>query len=445
MFGNQNHQDNRMIVFGRYPVLGQTKTRLIPDLGPAGAAELQRLLTEKTITTARTFTQGRGIELDVHFEGGNANKMFQWLGPGMTFFRQEPGDLGERMRAAFLKSFHNGLRRVVLVGTDIPGLNVDLLHKAFEALTTHDVVIGPSTDGGYWLIGMKRPINLFRDIDWGTETVFEQTISMAKKQRLGVHLLDSLTDIDTVEDLKALPQDLIHERPYISIIIPTLNEEDKIEATIHRAQNRDTEIIVVDGGSTDGTIARAAGTRARVVTASRGRANQQNRGAELAGGRVLLFLHADTHLPNNYMEHVFETMMDPMTATGAFRFKTDLETPFIKAIEFMTNIRSIYFKMPYGDQGLFIRKSVFESVGGFPDIPIMEDFELMRRIRKKGKIKTLPVAVITSGRRWLNLGVFKATIINQIIIAAYFMGVSPARTARWHQGKRRGELNRKLN
>ena len=97
--------------------------------------------------------------------------------------------------------------------------------------------------------------------------------------------------------------------------------------------------------------------------------------------------------------------------------------------------------MPYGDQGLFIRKSLFESVGSFPDLPIMEDFELMRRIKKKGKVTILPVSIITSGRRWLNLGFFKTTIINQIVIAAYFMGVSPARIALWYQNKRKVNIN----
>lgn len=437
MVENQDIQADRLIIFGRYPVPGQTKTGLIPELGPTGAAELQRQLTEKAITTAKAFIQGRGIELNFHFEGGNTKKMFKWLGSGMIFSQQEPGNLGERMQTAFLKSFQSGRRRIVLVGTDIPGLSIDLMHKAFDALTRHDVVIGPSIDGGYWLIGMKRLFNLFQDIAWGTETVFAQTIALAKKEGLGVFLLDPLIDIDTGEDLKELPPDLIHRKPYISIIIPTLNEEDIIESTIHRAQNRNAEIIVVDGGSTDGTVARAERTGARVVTASGGRSNQQNRGAELARGLVLLFLHADTHLPDDYMEHVFETMMDPMTATGAFRFKTDLESPFMKAIEFVTNIRSMYFKMPYGDQGLFIRKSLFESVGGFSNIPIMEDFEFMQRIKKKGKVITLPVSVITSGRRWLNLGVLKTTIMNQIVIAAYFIGVSPARIALWYQNKKK--------
>jgi len=201
MVENQDIQADRLIIFGRYPVPGQTKTGLIPELGPTGAAELQRQLTEKAITTAKAFIQGRGIELNFHFEGGNTKKMFKWLDSGMIFSQQEPGNLGERMQTAFLKSFQSGRRRIVLVGTDIPGLSIDLMHKAFDALTRHDVVIGPSIDGGYWLIGMKHPFNLFQDIAWGTETVFAQTIALAKKEGLGVFLLDPLTDIDTGEDL----------------------------------------------------------------------------------------------------------------------------------------------------------------------------------------------------------------------------------------------------
>jgi len=94
--------------------------------------------------------------------------------------------------------------------------------------------------------------------------------------------------------------------------------------------------------------------------------------------------------------------------------------------------------MPYGDQGFFIRKSLFESMGGFPDIPIMEDFEFIRQLKKKGKVITLPVSIITSGRRWLNLGFLKTTIINQIIIAAYLMGIPPAKIALWYKNKRKG-------
>ena len=215
-----------------------------------------------------------------------------------------------------------------------------------------------------------------------------------------------------------------------------MNEEDVVESTINRAQDRDAEIIVVDGGSSDNTVARAARTGARVVKGARGRAKQQNRGAELASARILLFLHADTYLPEDYMRHLFEAMMDAMIGMGAFRFKTDLESPLMNVIKLLTNMRSIYLQMPYGDQGLFIRKSLFEAVGGFPDIPIMEDFEFIRRVRKNGKVNTLPVSVITSARRWLNLGILKTTIINQIVLISYFLGISPVRIALWYRNHR---------
>ncbi|MDY6879450.1 MAG: TIGR04283 family arsenosugar biosynthesis glycosyltransferase [Thermodesulfobacteriota bacterium] len=438
MTTNRHPQVNHLILFGRYPMPGLTKTRLIPALGPIGAAEFQRRLTEKTLKTSKAFAQGRAVGLDFYFEGGDARKMSQWLGSKWTFSEQESGNLGERMHAAFMKSFHSGSQKVVLIGTDIPGLSVSILEQAFDALNDHDVVIGPSTDGGYGLISMKSPHNLFEGIDWGTESVLEQTMALARKEKMKVHLLDPLTDIDTLEDLKALPPDWRPEGPYLSIIIPTLNEEVVIEATLDRAHDREVEIIVADGGSTDNTIALAKATGARVVRAPRGRAHQQNRGAELAEGRILLFLHADTLLPKNYLGAVFEAMMDTTLGAGAFRFQTDLQTPLMRLVEFVTNIRSTYFKMPYGDQAIFIRKSLFESLGGFPNMPIMEDFVLMRRIKKKGGIMTLPLSVVTSGRRWVNLGVVKTTLINQAIIAAYLVGVSPAKIALLYKNNKEG-------
>ncbi|MCD4717973.1 MAG: TIGR04283 family arsenosugar biosynthesis glycosyltransferase, partial [Desulfobacterales bacterium] len=243
---------------------------------------------------------------------------------------------------------------------------------------------------------------------------------------LRVKQLDSLMDIDTEEDLKQLPPEWTSKRPYISIVIPALNEEANIETAIRSALNEDAEIIVVDGGSTDDTVARAIRAGARVETSSCGRARQQNRGASCASGKVLMFLHADTRLPGGYVKHVFEILMDTETVAGAFRFKTNLDNPLMKVIELMTNIRSQYFKMPYGDQGLFIRKLVFESVGGFPESPIAEDLFLVRRLSQKGRIRIAPVHVVTSARRWQTLGLFRTTLINQVILAGLCLGILPS-------------------
>ena len=425
---------DRLIIFGRYPVPGQTKTRLIPDLGPAGAADLQRRFTEKTLITVRKFAALHNISVEFCYDGASERKMRRWFpGSYMIFSKQEPGDIGERMHATFLKAFQEGCRRVVLLGTDIPDLRSDYLEQTFHALTDYDLVLGPSTDGGYWLMGLNRPVDLFQGIKWGTDTVFDQTVVLAKGQGLESHRIEPLTDIDTIDDLKRLQSDWTGPKPYISIIIPALNEGPNIEEVIHWAWEKDVEIIVVDGGSTDDTVKRATDAGARTEVSSRGRALQQNRGAASAQGSVFLFLHADTRLPRGYVHHIFEILIDPKTALGAFRFKTDLDHPLLRAVEFLTNMRSHFLKLPYGDQGLFLRKSLFESIGGFPEVAIAEDLFLVRLLSKHGRIRIAPAYAITSGRRWRATGLLRTTLINQVIMAGCYLGVSPRVLASLYQ------------
>jgi rSAM/selenodomain-associated transferase 1 len=206
---DQSFLPDRIIIFGRYPVPGRTKTRLIPALGAVDAARLQRWLTEKILKTVITFANRREIEVEFCFDGDSKKKMRRWLGSDISLSRQVQGNLGERMRAAILGAFQKGAKRVVLLGTDIPQLKTDHLKQAFDALVQNDLVIGPSTDGGYWLIGMKQPFDLFEGIKWSTDVVLDQTISMAKNQGLRVKTLSRLNDIDTEEDLKqVLPKNV---------------------------------------------------------------------------------------------------------------------------------------------------------------------------------------------------------------------------------------------
>lgn len=223
----------------------------------------------------------------------------------------------------------------------------------------------------------------------------------------------------------------------ISIIIPTLNEAAHLGATL--ALTRTTavcEVIVVDGGSADGTVDLALAAGARVLLTNANRARQMNTGARNATGDVLLFLHADTLLPADFAEHIERILAQPGTLAGAFQFRVDGPQRGLRFIEMTTNWRARVLQMPYGDQAIFMRTALFHRQGGFPALLFMEDFELMRQLRRQGRIEIAPVPVITSARRWLQHGVFKTTILNQAVITGYLLGISPARLARWYKGQR---------
>jgi hypothetical protein len=140
---------------------------------------------------------------------------------------------------------------------------------------------------------------------------------------------------------------------------------------------------------------------------------------------VLLFLHADTRLPANYGDHVFETLMDRRTVLGAFRFATDVHTPAMRTIAFFTNLRAGRLKLPYGDQGLFMRRADFYRFGGFPETPIAEDLYLVRKMARNGRIALAPVAAVTSGRRWRRLGPLRTTLVNTLIAVGCLAGIPP--------------------
>ena len=220
----------------------------------------------------------------------------------------------------------------------------------------------------------------------------------------------------------------------LSVIIPTFNEEASIGHTLDRVGDGSAwEVIVVDGKSTDRTqeIARTRG--ATVVDSPPGRGRQLRAGAAVATGDTLLFLHADTSLPSGFENHIFAVLNRPGVCAGAFRLSIDAEGSPFRLIERVANFRSRVRQMPYGDQGIFVSAKVFHEVGGFPDVPILEDYALMRRLRRKGRIEIAPATVVTSARRWIDHGVWRTTLRNQICIAAYRLGVPPSAIARWRE------------
>jgi rSAM/selenodomain-associated transferase 2 len=223
----------------------------------------------------------------------------------------------------------------------------------------------------------------------------------------------------------------------ISIIIPTLNEAGNIQEAIISSQvGSNIEIIVVDGGSEDETLLIAQSLGVKVMISRPGRANQMNVGAMAASGEILLFLHADTLLPTGFEEMIRTTLIKPGIVAGAFALRINAPNWGLRWVEFGVKWRSHFWQMPYGDQAIFITKEVFQKVGKFPEMPIMEDFALMRKLKSLGKIYLLPTPVITSSRRWLKKGILQTTILNQIIVIAYLLGISPNQIRNWYFPKK---------
>jgi len=220
----------------------------------------------------------------------------------------------------------------------------------------------------------------------------------------------------------------------ISIIIPVLNEAGIIKSTLQNLQSKSNlEIILVDGGSKDNTVNIAQEIGVEVITVTGGRSTQMNAGANIAQGNILLFLHVDTLLPPNFNHLVRQTLKQPQVIAGAFELAIDGREKSLRWVEILVKLRSHLFSLPYGDQAIFITKQIFVEIGGFADLPIMEDFELIQRLKQRGKIAITSAAVTTSGRRWQKLGVAKTTLINQLIIAGYYLGISPAKLSKFYR------------
>lgn len=192
----------RLIIFTRYPEPGKTKTRMIPALGAEKAAALQRQMTEHTLIQVREL-QNRPITVEVRFAGGDMTRMAQWLGLDLVYQSQGEGDLGTRMARSLDLAFQNDIDHAVIIGTDCPGLNAQIMAEAFRLLhQSHDLVLGPALDGGYYLLGLRYFIpELFININWGTAEVLQQTVEIANQLKLSIAYLPDLADVDRPEDL----------------------------------------------------------------------------------------------------------------------------------------------------------------------------------------------------------------------------------------------------
>lgn len=231
-----------------------------------------------------------------------------------------------------------------------------------------------------------------------------------------------------------MPESIDHpvQPDTIAVIIPIYNEGKNLPDLLQRiSQRQQVEIIFVDGGSSDNSVELVRGSGHQLVLAARGRARQMNAGAQRASADVLLFLHADTQLPESWPGLVVEALQDAVW--GRFDVIIDGVGPAYNIIAFMMNWRSRLTGIATGDQALFMRRELFLQLGGYAEIALMEDIELTGRLRRYGRAKCLRQKVVTSARRWQQKGVVKTVILMWWLRLAYWLGVSPDKLVQWYR------------
>ncbi len=426
----------------RNPVLGHVKSRIAEELGAETALALHRELAELVIKRARAIELAGTVDLEIRLAGGSAANGKRWLGHRLRVRTQREGTLGDRLAEAVETAIWEGSPAAIVIGSDCPDVGGRLVREAIALLARAPIVLGPAEDGGYYLLGVRSDVAdsvttaLFGQIPWGTSQVL--AVTLARLSALGITpaLLPTLADIDRPEDARLWETRRREEHAigsHTSVVIPALDEEDAIARAVLSAHAAGAhEVIVADGGSTDATIVRAEGAGALVVHAPRGRAVQMNAGAARASGDALLFLHADTTLPSDACVQAARALDDAQSVGGAFGYSAGSESDQIdRFISAMGRLRYAVFRLPYGDQAIFVRRSVFEDLGGFPELPVMEDYEFALRLKRlRGLVRAAGV-IRTSARAWHERGLISATAREMATITGYRLGIDPVLLARW--------------
>ena len=225
------------------------------------------------------------------------------------------------------------------------------------------------------------------------------------------------------------------DSPRITIIVPTLDEEAAVSRWLGEACRHCDQLVVSDGGSVDRTVEIARQAGAQVVVGAAGRGGQLNRGAAVAGGDVLVFLHADTRLPDGAAEAIRAALRGGAVG-GAFRVRFDDPGRVFRFGAAMANLRARLTRVPLGDHAQFVTRTAFERIGGFAEWPILEDVDLMRRLRRTGRVAVLDLEVVTSARRFKAAGPLRTVLLNWLIWLLFAVGVQPRRLARLYRDVR---------
>lgn len=401
-----------VIVFTRVPAAGRTKTRMMPYLSPRECKELHCCFLRDIAVQCRKTGADIFVCYTPEGEPGELKRVF---GERAEYIPQEGEGLGERMEHGICRVLSKGYEACVLIGADIPEIRSGDLCRAFAKLKDCDVVFGPTEDGGYYLVGMKR---LYREVfdgqSYGHGSVLENTERALAAAGLSTGRVGMLWDLDTRKDLEGFRERMrdlrwlqktetgkyLQKKLRISVIVPIYNEEKTIGSLIGQleALRGKCEILLVDGGSTDRTLERIP-PEFQVLHSRKGRAAQMNLGAMESHGDVLFFLHCDSELPERALAQIRYVMKD--YRAGCFGIAFHSRNFFMWTCRVISNHRVKDRKVMFGDQGIFLTRELFFQAGMFPELPIMEDYQFSLTLKEMGvKLGMAKRRIYTSDRRF---------------------------------------------
>ncbi len=415
-----------LILFSRLAIAGQAKSRLFSYMGEEPAATLQQCFIDGAGKEFATFpadvfvfytgNEGKTEASKATYKNAKTD-LEHCFSYAKAFELQSEGGLANKMQNAFNHAFAQGYERVVLVGTDIPELRQNDVRLALQLLCEKDVVFGTTEDGGYYLVGFAKQMqehigDVFAIEQYGNANVMQATLENCKNFNVGFVLPKQ--DVDTKQDIQHFLYKMREDKRLrknkacsflaaqakISIIVPMYNEQSTIEALLVQLAPLQTEceIILVDGGSTDATLSLIPESFT-VLHSPKGRAKQMNLGAQQATGDILFFLHSDSVLPKNPLQAIRKVMQKHHAGCFGIAFKC--WHPFLLVCRIVSNMRVFDRKVMFGDQGIFIDRNLFMKVGGFPELPIMEDYQFSLQLKDRGiRLGMATRRIYTSARRF---------------------------------------------
>ena len=397
------------IVFTRIPVENKTKTRLLPYYTGKQCVGLHTAMLYDMAETIKSLDAS--IKTYIYYlPEGDLSILKNIFGEKAEYRKQTGESLGDKMYNAIFEVLSDGAEMVSLSGTDIPELSSTDVEKSFKLLIDKDIVLFPTEDGGYYLVGMKKADKTIFDIEgYGGNNVFEKTAAKIGGLGLSLGVGRVHRDIDTKEDIKAYYEVMrtdenfrkthtarfLKENKKIGIIIPTYNEEETVVSLQKQLENLRgrCKIVFVDGGSTDKTVELIDTSKYRLLHSKKGRNNQMNLGAESVEADILFFLHCDSILPPNPLEEILDLMEKYRAGCFGIAFKS--LSPLMFICRYISNHRV------FDRKGIIIEKDLFMEIGMYPDLPIMEDYQLSLTLKEKGiKLGMAKHRIYTSARRF---------------------------------------------